>query len=637
MGREMVPLQQWRLKNFKSLVDVELDLGPLNLLVGTNSSGKSSFIQSVLLVAQAAASSVPGDSFPLNGPLISMGEYSTVRSMFTKAGGISIGGAFALRPGQTERGTGQLRTRTDVAFLRRYGNESLLNPDTPYVYEWEQVLRGRAENQPGSSTVSSVRASLREAESEGAVIAEVTAKRTRTATEITLPEGRWRRRSFVRGYRGSFIEGDVKARVDGVALRGAMPLDALVRADENQLRVAEWIRWQSRSVMFRSPDTLRKQIETWESRFERVDDEDERRRLSRRIRISRIDLERALNAIELDEHLDPRTAVSQLVQIALDDLSAVSDVSTEDVNPRVHWRPLGQTARRFLIDLEEIIRRRLLKELGKGSEVPVPADSQILSSATDEVQWFLRNRVIHLGPLRQDPDVVQKSAPAAAAGHVGTKGEYTAAVLHALREKAVLCPLPEPGVSPRRMPLADALNLWVATLGVAESIETVERPRFGIEVWVTQRDIPERVDLMSVGVGVSQLLPVLVMCLLAEPGSLILLEQPELHLHPAVQQDLGDFLLAIAQSGRQLIVETHSEHVVSRLRRRIAEDTTDLLVDDVHIVFAWQEQGQSQYQRVKPNRYGALEEWPPGFFDQASYEAQAIIKAGFNKRADDSI
>ncbi|WP_162528596.1 AAA family ATPase [Mycolicibacterium sp. CBMA 361] len=82
-------------------------------------------------------------------------------------------------------------------------------------------------------------------------------------------------------------------------------------------------------------------------------------------------------------------------------------------------------------------------------------------------------------------------------------------------------------------------------------------------------------DLTSVGTGVSQVLPVLVMCLQAPPGSLLLIEQPELHLNPAVQQKLADFLLAIAASGRQLLVETHSDYLITRLRLRTAKDPTE--------------------------------------------------------------
>src|SRR5207249_962756 len=123
---------------------------------------------------------------------------------------------------------------------------------------------------------------------------------------------------------------------------------------------------------------------------------------------------------------------------------------------------------------------------------------------------------------------------------------YLATVLHAFRAREVLS-FREDG-EPEPMPLAEALNAWAARLDLADAIQTRDLGRLGIQVSVQRGGIPA-VDLTSVGVGVSQLLPVIVACLLTRPGSLILLEQPELHLHPGLQQKLGDFLLACARSG----------------------------------------------------------------------------------------
>jgi predicted ATPase len=216
-----------------------------------------------------------------------------------------------------------------------------------------------------------------------------------------------------------------------------------------------------------------------------------------------------------------------------------------------------------------------------------------------------------------------------AAGFIGTKGEYLATILHASRAREVLSPTEDGALE--RMSLADAVNVWAGRLGIADAIQTRDLGRLGIQVSVRRGGIPP-VDLTSVGVGVSQLLPVIVMCLLARPGSLILLEQPELHLHPALQQRLGDFLLACARSGRQLIVETHSEYVVSRLRRRIVEDDTGQLLNTLAIYFAEQTDDASEFRRVPLNEFGGLEAWPVGFFDQASTESRQILEAALEKR-----
>jgi predicted ATPase len=125
-------------------------------------------------------------------------------------------------------------------------------------------------------------------------------------------------------------------------------------------------------------------------------------------------------------------------------------------------------------------------------------------------------------------------------------------------------------------------------------------------------------------------LPVVVTCLLAAPGSLILLEQPELHLHPAAQQRLGDFLLACARSGRQLVVETHSEYVLSRLRLRVAED--EAVLGALAVYFGEQRDDVSEFRQVPLNEFGGIDEWPIGFFDQAAAESRKILEAALEKR-----
>jgi predicted ATPase len=295
-------------------------------------------------------------------------------------------------------------------------------------------------------------------------------------------------------------------------------------------------------------------------------------------------------------------------------------------------RPLPPEARLALRDHAEELVEAIRRGLDMDEEVFLPPERALaggLSDVVSEVHRFFRDRIVYLGPLRQDPQVVYKTAPVGAAGFIGTKGEYLATILHASRAREVLSPTEDGALE--RMSLADAVNVWAGRLGIADAIQTRDLGRLGIQVSVRRGGIPP-VDLTSVGVGVSQLLPVIVMCLLARPGSLILLEQPELHLHPALQQRLGDFLLACARSGRQLIVETHSEYVVSRLRRRIVEDDTGQLLNTLAIYFAEQTDDASEFRRVPLNEFGGLEAWPVGFFDQASTESRQILEAALEKR-----
>src|SRR5437879_2602805 len=93
---ESIPLQRWRIQNFKSIREAELRLAPLTLLVGANSSGKTSFIQSIMLVAQAAQAGNQGASFPLNGPLVAVGGFDEVRYAHADGAAIGVGGTLFL-------------------------------------------------------------------------------------------------------------------------------------------------------------------------------------------------------------------------------------------------------------------------------------------------------------------------------------------------------------------------------------------------------------------------------------------------------------------------------------------------------------------------------------------------------------
>jgi predicted ATPase len=114
-----------------------------------------------------------------------------------------------------------------------------------------------------------------------------------------------------------------------------------------------------------------------------------------------------------------------------------------------------------------------------------------------------------------------------------------------------------------------------------------------------------------------------------------LLEQTELHLHPASQQRLADFLLACARSGRQLIIESHSEHLVNRLRLRAAQDESDTseVARNIGVVFAERDlvSGSTTYRRADLNEFGGFDEWPTGFFGPGIAEAQQILATGLEK------
>jgi predicted ATPase len=290
---------------------------------------------------------------------------------------------------------------------------------------------------------------------------------------------------------------------------------------------------------------------------------------------------------------------------------------------------------------EATFRRALRADLGTHDRLEEEvlleqsgAAVEVLARSGAVAQRFFSNSVEYLGPLREAPHALYDPGPTQTG--LGPTGKFAAAVLHAQAETRIVMPaIPgsEADRQPRGVPLNKALNSWLQWFGLAEQATSEDLGRLGIGLSVTPSALGRPVDLTSVGVGVSQVLPVVLLCLLAPPGTLIILEQPELHLHPRLQQDLADFLLACVETGRQLVIETHSEHLVNRLRRSVAADDTDETRDLVKLVFAESTDGTTTYRESTINSYGGLDDdWPDGFLDLGARESRALIKESASKR-----
>ena len=158
--------------------------------------------------------------------------------------------------------------------------------------------------------------------------------------------------------------------------------------------------------------------------------------------------------------------------------------------------------------------------------------------------------------------------------------------------------------------MSEAINDWLVYLGVANKMNTNDRGKVGHELKITTDIQDMEQDLTHVGVGVSQILPILVMCFLAGMGDSIILEQPELHLHPKVQTRLADFFVSMNVLGKQCILETHSEYLINRLRYLVAKTSDEKISQDTMIYFVEKEEGHSIYRNITINKYGVIDDWP---------------------------
>ena len=180
--------------------------------------------------------------------------------------------------------------------------------------------------------------------------------------------------------------------------------------------------------------------------------------------------------------------------------------------------------------------------------------------------------------------------------------------------------------------LDEQVPRWLQRLGLIDSyrLAPVSDRENGYEFLVTKHKGGSEVRLMDVGFGVSQILPVLILCYYVPAGSILILEQPEAHLHPKVQSDLADVLIDVVKNRKlQIILESHSEHLLHRLTRRIAEG--EISADDTALYFCQINEGTSEIQQLKLDEYGNASNWPRDFFGDDTGDVFERAKAE-NKR-----
>jgi predicted ATPase len=168
-------------------------------------------------------------------------------------------------------------------------------------------------------------------------------------------------------------------------------------------------------------------------------------------------------------------------------------------------------------------------------------------------------------------------------------------------------------------------------------VEQILEDRQQYEVKVKVNNSSSWVDLPDVGFGVSQVLPVLVQCFYAPENSIIIIEQPEIHLHPKAQSALADTLINVIRSrenGRdrniQLIIETHSEHFLRRLQRRVADQT--ILETDIKAYFADNSFSTTKLEKLQIDEYGNISNWPENFFGDEMGDITEHTKAMMHRR-----
>lgn len=578
---------RWSIKNFKGISNASLDIQEekFSVITGVNSSGKSSIIQSLLLAAQSAYS---GEAIVLNGPLVRLGDPNDL----------------------VREASGQNHIELEVDL------DPVHSPDAVEIGQ----LKARYELSPDENTgLSPTTIELAEEGCEGRSLV-VSAVRSRK-NDVDL----------------------ARQAMNSVGAHQILHLKSLIKSSNRQLRTYVIVKGLQPHYVFQALD----QAEA-AKRYKRAFDNymSERKTADKKYtdfvnRPSKFAIFREFANLVAESHQEISDHAEEVRKF-------VSDMrKSKPYMFEKSWGELSDDSRQALIDIAAAQRSKrpyIVTPIGyadrwysapsrAGNRVGILeaileqslGDSFHALNALDETMFSIANRVQYLGPLRDEPRVVWNHWNELTRGlPVGTRGEYSAAILS--RDNQKMIRYVNPQSLEKVASLGQAVNDWLTYLEIGDSVSARSHGKLGVGL---DLDVSGSIrDLTSVGVGVSQALPLLVGLLSTPRGAVFIVEQPELHLHPAVQARLADFMLT-ARPDLTVLVETHSDSFVTRVRRRVAENQFNPAKID--IVFVEPSVEGANARSLKISEFGNLSDWPDGFLSSTEEDVRAILMANVTR------
>lgn len=624
-------INEWSIENFKSVrAPATLKFAPLTLFVGQNSAGKSTVIQSILLTAQTLQSNASSRSVVLNGRILRLGSFADIYANKAESNRINISFSLSRSPlhksgKETNQSRSQHIYRTDfknrttvvsVSYSFSAGcdgasiKELQLQPrleqgSLSYITGLNPALKATFDFRRHGENATEVLRKL-------AVVPENVHMSDLSSLEYSST-GSSTTATYRRAYRLPR-----QTQPAGILLRHFLPAGICVAYDavaEEVDSAFEFLIDSYSAYRFRNalPDWVQSSfddncfkdvvIPCYMAALERVSDASRPRALA------------AINSLR------EKITIESLQQAQYYLTAPAKKILAIQLSER-------ETEIKTLLRAGRVARREI-------SAFPPPEQA---TQAAEYVSTFFADHLKYLGPLRDEPKAIYPLLGYNDPKDIGFRGEFTAAVLDDNRAQRISYipsssfPFAEhEQVQTVTCTLAEAVRDWLRYLGIAKEVKTEDKGKLGHQLTISTTDGNAQHDLTHVGVGVSQALPIVVLSLLAEPGATLIFEQPELHLNPRVQTRLADFFVSLILSGKQCVIETHSEYFVSRLRflAAVAKDTP--LAEHFKIYFVEKPDDESIYREVTITDTGIIRNWPDGFFDETEKNAEAIIRAQLEK------
>lgn len=557
-------LKMWRIKRFKPIDDSgELELAGLTVLSGQNSSGKSSILQSILMVAQTLSNPIADRPLIINGLFLQLGQFKDILKNKSRNKTIELDFELDLdqivpidrAPSRKPRESLNDTVKVSAKFSGLIPNKQTVSSD-----------------QASKISLKSIKLETRSLLYQMELFPEE--NNPKNLHQLNIAE-------MDQTLRGTFFSNVIPDNIYK-SLFGDDDKTYFVKVDKGGQK-KEYLVSLSHFIprRFYGKYSL---VERKKREYERYFSDLFERRVNLREMTSfpKTTRSTALNKEIQDIELD--SDFKQNFFDLLNKLEISPSFEGDKLLDLFKWLQKIQLLhlRRNTISAYRLILALITEEYLKHEELPNSSDEgiEIISFENPELEvWqrisdyiakYFTRRIRYLGPLRADPQVAQRFSPSSEVDDVGIRGEYAAYVYDTNQNNFVEYYNPyESHINKDK--LKNALDNWVKYLNVGERVQIEVAGQTGVIWQIIPKQGNAPLPLTAVGVGVSQILPILVMGLLAPKGTLLIVEQPELHLHPRVQSRLGDFLVGLVKCGKQCLVETHSENLINQLRLHIVQ------------------------------------------------------------------